>query len=46
MVIFLKSLGEHENAELTFYNDGYVHVLRTYLKVIVLRSDAQLRRQV
>lgn len=40
----LKSLGEHGNAELTFYNESYVHVLRTYLEVIVFRLDAQLRR--
>jgi hypothetical protein len=44
MVSFFKSLGEHGNAELTFYNEPYVHVLQTYLEVIVFRLDAQLRR--
>ena len=44
MVGYYKSLGEHGNAELTFYNELYVHVLQTYLKVIVFRLDAQLRR--
>lgn len=39
-----ESLGEHGNAELTFYNESYVHVLQTYLEVIVFRLDAQLRR--
>ena len=40
----LKSLGEHKNAEFTSYNEPYVHVLQTYLEVIVFRLDAQLRR--
>ena len=44
MVVYKKNLGEHGNAELTFYNELYVHVLQTYLKVIVFRFDAQLRR--
>ena len=44
MVDYQKSLGEHGNEELTFYNESYVHVLQTYLKVIVFRLDAQLRR--
>ena len=44
MVVYKKSLGEHGNAELTFYNELYVHVLRTYLEVIVFRLGAQLRR--
>lgn len=44
MVSFKKSLGEHGNAEFTFYNEPYVHVLQTYLEVIVFRLDAQLRR--
>ena len=30
--------------KLTFYNELYVYVLQTYLKVIVFRFDAQLRR--
>ena len=44
MVDYQESLGEHGNAELTFYNERYVHVLQTYLEVIVFRLDAQLRR--
>ena len=44
MIGYEKSLGEHENAELTFYNELYVHVLQTYLEVIVFRLCAQLRR--
>ena len=43
MVVYKKNLGEHGNAELTFYNELYVHVLRTYLEVIVFRLDARLR---
>ena len=34
MIGYYKSLGEHGDAELTFYNELYVHVLWTYLEVI------------
>lgn len=44
MIGYLKSLGEHGNAEFTSYNELYVHALQTYLEVIVFRLDAQLRR--
>ena len=44
MVVYRKSLGEHGNAELTYYNELYVHVLQTYLEVIVFRLNAQLHR--